>query len=68
MKGYRNPYVEYKPVVEPTLVGCRRCMNAWYEDRIHTSGMRINGAIYSYDYCDKCKTENEEPSKPEAGE
>lgn len=55
MKGYNFPLIEYKPVEEDTYVGCRGCGFTWYEKRTHYSSARINGPLYSYDYCDKCK-------------
>lgn len=55
MKGYHLEYRPYEPVTESTLVGCRRCDNTWYEDMLHTTGLRINGAMKIYDVCDKCR-------------
>jgi hypothetical protein len=60
-KGYNYPYVfEIKPpVVEKTLVGCRRCNETWSEDYAHHGNFRINGPMMIYDYCDNCKKKDE---------
>jgi hypothetical protein len=63
MKGYNNPQIEWGPIQNETvLVGCRGCRFTWYEVRgMLKNGPRINGPMYDYDYCDKCK-----PQKPTA--
>jgi hypothetical protein len=54
MKGYSLPKKTFEPRMEQTLVGCRHCCNTWMEELLNTTGVSINGALYTYDACDKC--------------
>jgi hypothetical protein len=59
MKGYFLDPEIYQPTEEDILVGCQRCRECWYEKRMFTTGMRINGPMYCYQVCEKCKTPND---------
>lgn len=60
-KGYIVPIpISNEMVEENTLVGCKRCGYLWREPRMMLKyGGRINGPMYDYHYCDKCKKEDE---------
>ncbi len=54
MKGYIVEPEPYEPVVESTLVGCRRCHTTWVQDIPHSSDVRVNGPLYLFNACDVC--------------
>lgn len=61
-KGYNLPIkVEgfCAASIQNTLVGCQRCNETWYEEMFRSNNIWINGPYYKYDYCNKCKKENE---------
>lgn len=58
-KGYRHPLkvVSTEIVQENLLVGCKRCRRIWHEERsMLKDGVRVNGPLYDYDFCNKCRT------------
>lgn len=59
MKGYNRPLKPIEFVEEQILVGCLNCRNQWYELRnVLKNGVRVNGPLYQYDYCDLCKKDD----------
>ena len=59
MKGYILEPIKYEPTTEQALVGCQRCRNTWREEYTFMTSLRINGPMYCYEVCDKCKTEKD---------